>query len=131
MLSRPVRRGDAHFPFAKLGDECFMLSKDFEHTFRSRKRYGHDFPIKEVFSYFRYREMKGLRHRKCRLAYLVDAAFHIERLLRFVVVLPFDNLLETTHRLFARDILTRHAGERFADEERLGQEAFELASARD
>src|SRR4051812_9867566 len=60
---------------------------------------------------------------------LVDRADHVERLLRQCVVHALEDLAETAHRLFTRDVLARAAGERLGDEHRLRHEALDLARA--
>src|SRR5713101_626636 len=62
---------------------------------------------------------------------LVDGAHHVEGLFRQVVVLPLEDLAEATDRLFQRHVLARPVGEDLGDEERLRQEALDLAGPRD
>src|SRR5512145_1976200 len=58
---------------------------------------------------------------------VLDPADHVEGLLRQFVVFPLDDLLEAAHRLGDRDVLPLKAGELFGHEERLRQEALDLA----
>ena len=57
---------------------------------------------------------------------LFDRADHVERLLRQVVVLAFDDLLEALDRVGDRHVLALEAGELLGDEERLRQERWIL-----
>src|SRR5690606_39848211 len=59
----------------------------------------------------------------------LDAADHVERLLRQVVVLALDDALEAADGVLERDVLARGAGEHFGDVERLAEEALDLAGA--
>src|SRR6478609_9577887 len=63
-------------------------------------------------------------------AHVVDAALHVERLLRQVVALAVGDLLEAGDRVLDLDVLAGRARERLGDEERLRQEALDLAGAR-
>ena len=65
------------------------------------------------------------------LEHLLDRALHVEGALGDVVVLAVDDLLERAHRLLDRHVLARAAGELLGDEERLREEALDLARARD
>src|ERR671921_589257 len=56
---------------------------------------------------------------------LVDVTDEVEGLLRQLVVLTFDDLLERPDRVFEFDELALHAGELLGDEERLREEALE------
>src|SRR5690606_15780344 len=69
-------------------------------------------------------ELLGLLHR------FLDAADHVERLLRQVVVLTLDDPLETANGVLQGDVLTGGAGEGLGHGERLGEEALDLAGAR-
>ena len=60
-----------------------------------------------------------------------DAADHVERLLRQVVVLAVDDRLEAADRVLQRDVLARRAGEDLGDRERLREEALDFARAAD
>ena len=62
---------------------------------------------------------------------LLDAADHVEGLLRQVVVLAFQDLAEAANRLFARDVLPFQAGEGLGDEHGLAEEALHLSGAGD
>src|SRR5512138_3850070 len=62
---------------------------------------------------------------------LLDAADHVEGLLRQVVVLAVHDLLEAADRVLQLDVLALVAGELLGDVERLGEEALHLAGARD
>src|SRR5580704_14647992 len=61
---------------------------------------------------------------------LGNVADHVEGLLRQVVELAVDDLLEAVDRVLERDVLARCARELRRDEERLRQEALHLARAR-
>src|SRR3954469_7404734 len=66
--------------------------------------------------------------------HLLDVADEIEGLLgvlRVVVVLAVEDLLEAADRVFEADELAFHAGELRGDEERLRQEALDFAGTRD
>src|SRR5438105_1207451 len=65
------------------------------------------------------------------LEHHVDAADEIERLLRNVVEVAGEDLLEAPDRLLDRNELALDAGELLGDEERLGEELLDLARARD
>ena len=58
---------------------------------------------------------------------LLDVADQEERLLGQVVVLALAERLERGDRLLERDVLAGDAGELLGDEERLRQEALDLA----
>src|SRR5688572_32037545 len=78
------------------------------------------------------RRLSGFRlHRLCLLERLVDAADHVERLLRQVVALAVADHLEAADGFLQRDVLARRAGEDLGDGERLREEALDLARARD
>ena len=62
-----------------------------------------------------------------RLDDLVDRALQEERALGQLVVLAVDDLLEAPDRLGDRHVGARRAGELFGHEERLGEEALDLA----
>src|SRR5262249_1447781 len=64
-------------------------------------------------------------------AYLVDGALHVEVALGEVVVLAVEDLAEAPHRLLHRHVDARAPGEHLRDEERLRQEALDLARPRD
>src|SRR5437868_14677382 len=72
----------------------------------------------------------SLLHLFALLACLVDGADHVEGLLRQVVVLALEDLLEAAHGLVPGHVLALPAGEALGDAERLGQEALHLARAR-
>src|SRR5687767_13360883 len=55
-------------------------------------------------------------------AHLVQAAHHVERLLRDVVALAVDDLLEAAHGVLDLDVFAGRAGEGLGDVERLGEE---------
>src|SRR5205085_6602030 len=77
-------------------------------------------------------EASGLdAHAFCFLKGLVDAAHHVERLLRQRVALALDDHAEAADRLLERHVLALRAGEHFGDVERLREEALDLARARD
>src|SRR5690606_30849092 len=61
---------------------------------------------------------------------LVDAADHVEGLLRQVVELAVDDHLEAADGLLQRHVLARGAGEHLGDVERLREETLDLARAR-
>src|ERR1700733_3699490 len=71
------------------------------------------------------------RHLFCLLAHFFDRADHVERLLRQIVVLAFDNFLEATHGVFDLHVLARQPSELFGDEHWLREELFDFARARD
>src|SRR5690606_2783850 len=58
----------------------------------------------------------------------VDAANHVERLLRQVIVVTFQDAAEASDGVLQGNVLARGAGEDFGHEERLGQEALDLTS---
>src|SRR5690242_4416580 len=72
----------------------------------------------------------ALLHLFALLARLVDRADHVERLLRQVVVLALEDLLEATDGLASRDVLALAACESLSDAERLGEEPLHLARTR-
>lgn len=59
-----------------------------------------------------------------------DTADHVERLLRQVIVVAVENALEASDGVLQGNVLARRTGEDFRYEERLGQEALDLTSAR-
>src|ERR1041384_4018705 len=59
--------------------------------------------------------------------HLVDAALHVEGALGEVVVLAVEDLAEASHRLAHRHVLAAATGELLGDEERLREEALDLA----
>src|SRR4030095_4723955 len=61
---------------------------------------------------------------------LFDAADHVERLLRHLVVLAVDDLTEAPDGVLDRHVLPLDAGELLGDEEGLRQEALDLARPR-
>src|SRR5687768_6671004 len=61
---------------------------------------------------------------------LADVADEIERLLRQLVVLALDDLLEALHGVADLHVAAGRAGELLGHEERLGEEALDLAGAR-
>src|SRR4051812_17917866 len=66
--------------------------------------------------------------------HLLDVADEVEGLLRvllIIVVLAGEDFLEARDRLLQRDIFARRARELRGDEERLREEALDLARARD
>src|SRR5512137_85436 len=73
----------------------------------------------------------ALLHRLRLLERVLDRADHVERLLGQGVALAVDDHLEAADRVLQRDVLARRAGEHLRDEERLRQEALDLARARD
>src|SRR3954468_1367255 len=62
---------------------------------------------------------------------LVDRALHVEGALGEVVVLAVEDLAEAADRLRNRHVLAGAAGELFGDEERLREEALDLAGPGD
>ena len=62
---------------------------------------------------------------------LLDAAHHVEGLLGQVVVLAVDDLLEAADGVRELDVAPGRAGELLGHEERLREEALDLAGARD
>src|SRR3954471_21749424 len=60
---------------------------------------------------------------------LFDGAYHVESLLRQVVVLAFAKPAKTLDGVGEVDELARRPGEHFGDEERLRQKALDLAGA--
>src|SRR3954454_13629913 len=62
--------------------------------------------------------------------HLVDAALQEEGLLGHVVVLAFEDLVEPADCVLELDVLAVAAGEHRRDEERLRQEALDLAGPR-
>src|SRR5512139_3077399 len=60
----------------------------------------------------------------------IDRADHVEGLLRQIVMLAFQDFAEAAHRLAQRHIAAFAAGELRRREERLRQEALDLAGAR-
>src|SRR5438045_1536767 len=75
--------------------------------------------------------MPGLRLRQLPAALdgLLDRAHHVERLLRQVVVLAVEDLREAADRVLELHELARRAGELRSGEERLREEALDLAGA--
>src|SRR5438552_18441 len=71
-----------------------------------------------------------LLHRFGLRASLVDGAHHVEGLLRQIVVLALEDLLETAHRLAPRHVLAFATGEPLGDAEGLRQESLHLARPR-
>src|ERR1700709_64728 len=73
--------------------------------------------------------------RRCRglgvLGDLIDRALHVEGALGEVVVLAVEDLAEAADGLGHRHVLAGAAGELFGDEERLREEALDLAGAGD
>src|SRR5438093_2354260 len=65
-------------------------------------------------------ELLGLLHR------LADVAHHVEGLLRELVVLALDDLLEALHGVGDLHVPARRARELLGDEERLREEALDL-----
>src|SRR3954471_8605296 len=63
-------------------------------------------------------------------AHVVEAALHVERLLRDVIALAVDDLLEAADSVLDLDVLAGRPGERLGHEERLRQELLDLAGAR-
>src|ERR1041385_2064467 len=61
------------------------------------------------------------------LEHLLDRALQQERLLRHIVVLAFDDLAEAADRIGDLHVLPLDAGELLGDEERLREEALDLA----
>src|SRR3984885_3100306 len=59
----------------------------------------------------------------------LDGADHVERLLRNVIVLAFDDFLEAANRVFNLDVFAFEAGELRCDEHRLRQESLNLTRA--
>src|SRR5690606_32062180 len=59
----------------------------------------------------------------------LDAADHVERLLRQVIVLAVDDALEAADGVLQRHVLARRTGEHLGDVERLREEALDLARA--
>src|ERR1700693_3295812 len=73
---------------------------------------------------------RPLLHLFALLPRLVDRADHVERLLRQVVVLAVQDLLEAAHRLGDRNRLALTPGEPLGDVEGLREEALDLARPR-
>src|SRR5438093_10224560 len=71
-----------------------------------------------------------LLHRFGLRASLVDGAHHVEGLLRQIVVLALEDLLEAAHRLAPRHVLAFATGEPLGDAEGLRQESLHLARPR-
>src|SRR4029079_223001 len=71
-----------------------------------------------------------LLQRLCFFELSVDAAQHVERLLRQMIAFAVDDHVEAADRLLERHELARRVGEHFSDEERLRQEALHLACTR-
>src|SRR6187399_515370 len=69
----------------------------------------------------------GVAHLLGRGEDVLDAAGHVERALRDVVVLAVDDLLEALDRVGDRHVLALQAGELLGDEERLREEPLDLA----
>lgn len=61
----------------------------------------------------------------------VDRADHVERLLRQMIALTFDDHLEAADGFLQRHVLARRAREHFSNVERLRQETLDLTRARD
>src|SRR5690606_1604129 len=61
----------------------------------------------------------------------LDAADHVERGFRKVIVLAVDNCLERAHGVLDLDELARDVGEHLGDVERLAEEALDLPRAGD
>src|SRR6266566_8667296 len=57
---------------------------------------------------------------------LFDAAYHVKRLLRQMIVFAVDDGLETADRVLERNEFSRRAGEDLGDEKRLRQKALNL-----
>src|SRR5687768_6948395 len=74
--------------------------------------------------------MSGILHRLRFFHRFFDCPHQVERLLGQLVVLAFDDLVEALHRLGNLHILAFEPGELLRNEERLRQEALELAGAR-
>src|ERR1700694_1173187 len=62
---------------------------------------------------------------------LFDAAYHIKRLLRQMIVFAVDDGFEAADRVLERDEFSRRAGEDLGDEKRLRQKALNLPRPRD
>jgi hypothetical protein len=58
-----------------------------------------------------------------------DAADHVERLFRQMVVVTGEDAFEASNGVFQGNVFTRGTGEDFSHEERLRQEALNLTSA--
>src|ERR1700753_477001 len=58
-----------------------------------------------------------------------DGALHVERLLRNIVMLAFDDLFKGANSVSYFYVLTRSSGKHFGDVEGLGKETLHLASA--
>src|SRR5437588_608185 len=71
-----------------------------------------------------------LLHRFGLRASLVDVAHHVEGLLRQIVVLALEDLLEAAHRLAPRHVLAFATGESLGNAEGLRQESLHLARPR-
>src|SRR6185437_2044653 len=74
-------------------------------------------------------EDADVRRSSSRLDDFLDRALEEERALRDLVVLAFDDLLEAADRFRDRHVGAGGARELFGDEERLGEEALDLARA--
>src|SRR5690606_31038648 len=85
------------------------------------------FPI--PYSRTESRSSGFLFHRLGLLERLVDAADHVERLLRQVVAFAVHDHLEAADGFLERHVLARRSGEYLGDVERLAEEALALARA--
>ena len=66
----------------------------------------------------------------CALQHVFDRALHVERLLRKLVVLAFDDFLEAADRVCQLHVLALEAGELLGHVERLREEPLDLRRAR-
>src|SRR6202171_3760554 len=96
----------------------FLVSANVSLTLRGCASFGH---VRFCLLLLRGCLTPGRRHR------LVDGAHHVEGLLGQVVVLAFEDLAEAADRLFQRHVLPGPVGEDLGHEERLRQEALDLA----
>src|SRR5215813_2051306 len=74
-------------------------------------------------------ELRGGFHLLSVFQNFVDRTFHIESLLRHVVVLAFNDLLEAAHRILNLDVASCVTGELFGHVEWLRQELLDFPGA--
>src|SRR5438445_10636771 len=111
--------------FDGIGDSGFEIRKSKSSPDRDNPLYRIPNPKSRLLRRLLLAHLLGL------LKGLVDAADHVERLLRQAVALTVADHLETADRFLERDVLARRAGEHFGDMERLREEALDLARAAD
>src|SRR6202041_736524 len=135
---------------AELGDQRCVARQNAQLAVRARKRHFGDglaeqLPFRRdddqldgVSSHFlsvilrssqTVRELRVRLHLLGLLQRFFDRADHVERLLRNIVVLAFDDFLEAANRVFDLDVFAFEAGELRRDEHRLRQEALDLTRA--